>query len=83
MNRSGKMSLPPLPQLPHSPDRHEKFLMKLLSFQSLHDLEEFLNGPSHPGFQDQSQPPDELYEADEAQRNRESLADSLRDLSEA
>lgn len=56
--------------------------MSLLDFQSLHDLEEFLNGPSHPGFQDQSQPPDDLYEQDEELRNQESLADSLQELSE-
>jgi hypothetical protein len=64
------------------PDPTEQKLMTLLNFKSLHDLEEFLNGPSHPGFLDQSQPPDDLYEADEKLRAAESLEDSLQELSE-
>jgi hypothetical protein len=44
------------------PTRREQYLMDLMQFRSVQELENFLNGPTHPEFLDQSEVPDEDYE---------------------
>ena len=67
------------------PDNYERYLMDLLQFQSLPDLESFLNGPSHPAFLQQSQVPNDLYEQAEKEADDElhrgSLEENLESLS--
>lgn len=53
------------------PTRREQQLMVLLGFQTVQDLESFLNGPSHPDFQKQSRVPEEEYELLEGERQNE------------
>ena len=53
------------------PSQREEYLMRLLGFQSLRELEEFLSGPSDPAFLQESEVPDEDYELAEREEDEE------------
>jgi hypothetical protein len=60
-----------LPVEDRVPDNREQYLMDLLQFQNLQDLEKFLDGPGHPALQEQSKSPYELYDLAESEKAEE------------
>lgn len=55
----------------NGPPRYDQYLMNLLQFENVSDLQKFLSGPSHPGFPEQSEVPEEDYELLERERMEE------------
>lgn len=61
----------------HRATSYERYLMDLLQFENLGDLQKFMNGPSHQGFLAQSQVPEESYDLLEKDRQAEEVQESL------